>query len=1697
MIHLKRNHNIITQTILCLSLFFAISASRVNAQYANSWIQYNQSYYKFAIAQDGVYRIPYTSLQNAGVPVGSINPRNIQVFGRGQEIPIFIQGEGDGIFDPTDYIEFVGLRNNAWLDTALYLNVEHHIAKGRSLFSDTSYYFITWNSSIGNLRYTSETDNAFSSFTPAIFYYADIEQEYSSSYYEGPIYGGGKLNPDFDIGEGWAQLYNSATTVSPGWIAPFLAYRATTYAGANATLWIHAITGNNPLGTAEHRHQLTFGGSVVMDTILDGYHAYKKTTSMPAGLVSAASSPFTLDFMSTFTSSVRSGISYVKIRLPQVYNLGGRSKQFLLIPDETSQSKARLDISNFNPGGGNVWLYDLTNRRRIHVYSGGPGYQSLIPNGSGIKTCYISAESQIQSVAVLRPVSAYPSSYARFLDYQNTFRDFDYLIVSPSVLRSSALAYKNYRQQTGFHSLQIDIEELYDQFAYGIPKHPMAIRNFLQMTLNEWTLKPEHLFLIGKGIRNTLVNPNAGNYATQYQSNLLPPIGVPPVDHLYGFRILDMDGESIAIGRLAANNNQQVFDYLNKVQQQEGNIPALWMKNILHLGGGGTLSEQLQLEGYLNGFKSIIEDSLFAGKVYTILKQSSQPMQLALADSVRKLINENGVSLITIFGHGSGQGFDQNIDEPQNYYNTGKYPVIIANSCLSGDIFQTVPLISEKFVFEPNKAAIAFIASPALGISSLMKILADSIYTNLSLHDYGQTIGFAIRNAISEVAQGTSFNSILRFTALEPQIHGDPGLRLNSWIKPDIAITQPDVRFIPALVTSELDSFEMEIVMHNLGRYVSSPVLLSVRRDFPRQGVPDTVYYFTRTGLFYSDTIRFKLPVNIVNSFGENIFTVTADPFAQIIEMNEMNNEVVAKLNILSSEIVPVYPFKFQVVPASSLFLKASTGDPFAALKKYKIQIDTTDLFNSPFLRDTIIEQTGGVVKWKPPFSFTDSTVYFWRTGVDSAQTGSFYRWKESSFQYIIGKYGWGQDHFFQFKDDAYLYIEDNRSTRTFEFVPNIKQLKCITYPVLQPGDCCQFNSEYSIDGAVQEEGTGPAPCGFNPGLYLAVIDPITLEPWGTRCAGQNPLNSFGNANDNCQCYARVSKYFFYNLNDGIQRAALENFITNIVPDGHFLLAYTNHTPPFYNPSFWPNSLVTAFENMGADTLRTLVDSAYSRSYIFFTRKGDNSTTLEAVGPTATQPAELIAYLQNDWMYGTITSPLIGPASRWGSFHWNTFSIDANPFNDSAFVNIIGVKPDGQQDILYGQVQPNVTSIPDLYNNIDASVYPYLKLFMFTRDDATLTPTQLDSWHVLYEGVPEAALNPSIQYSFYQDTLQQGDDLRLITAVENIGDYPMDSLWMHYFIIDKNNQIHHYYQKNDSLRVGTFIVDTFKTSTVSYPGLNSLWIEANPINHPSHQLEQTHFNNIGQKLFMVGTDKANPLLDVTFDGVHIMNGDIVSAKPDILIQLKDENQLLWMDDTSDVEIYLRKPGVSTPVKLHFSGSDLIFHPATNSENYCRIEYRPDFTNQDGMYELLLRATDKSGNMSGIGNGSYDYNIQFEVINQSTITHVLNYPNPFSTSTQFVFTLTGSELPTEFTIQILTISGIVVREITLNELGPIHIGRNITSFRWDGTDEYGDKLATGVYIYRVIARLNGESIERKQTTADKYFKNGFGKMYIMR
>jgi hypothetical protein len=314
-------------------------------------------------------------------------------------------------------------------------------------------------------------------------------------------------------------------------------------------------------------------------------------------------------------------------------------------------------------------------------------------------------------------------------------------------------------------------------------------------------------------------------------------------------------------------------------------------------------------------------------------------------------------------------------------------------------------------------------------------------------------------------------------------------------------------------------------------------------------------------------------------------------------------------------------------------------------------------------------------------------------------------------------------------------------------------------------------------------------------------------------------------------------------------------------------------------------------------------------------------------------------------------------------------------------------------------------------------------------------------------------------------------------------------------IIDNNNVTHVLnVPPQKPLIAGDTIKLNYDIDTKNYRGLNTIFVNFNPDND---QPELNLFNNFLYQNFYVKYDNYNPTMDVTFDGVHILNKDIVSARPHIVIKLKDENKSLALNDTSLLKVQIQNPDGSIRT-YRFDNDTMRFTPANlaTGENTATIDLTPGLSGEDAEYELIVSGKDVVGNEAG----RIDYHVDFRVISKPMISNMMNYPNPFTTSTAFVFTITGAQVPQNIRIQILTITGKVIREITQNELGPLHIGRNITDFKWDGTDMYGQPVANGVYLYRVLTNLNGHSMDKfkdADDNTDKFFTKGYGKMYLMR
>jgi hypothetical protein len=226
-------------------------------------------------------------------------------------------------------------------------------------------------------------------------------------------------------------------------------------------------------------------------------------------------------------------------------------------------------------------------------------------------------------------------------------------------------------------------------------------------------------------------------------------------------------------------------------------------------------------------------------------------------------------------------------------------------------------------------------------------------------------------------------------------------------------------------------------------------------------------------------------------------------------------------------------------------------------------------------------------------------------------------------------------------------------------------------------------------------------------------------------------------------------------------------------------------------------------------------------------------------------------------------------------------------------------------------------------------------------------------------------------------------------------------------------------------------------------------------------VETTYLNNNGILNFVLLSDDRNPTLDVTFDGRHLLNGDLVSSEPVIKAELRDDNRFLLLNNLEDFELYLRYPTDFNFTEIDLTVPEIFFEPATSGgDNYATLYFRPSL--EDGFYDMRILAHDRAHNASGV----VEYRITFEVLGGKLISRVEAQPTTFNDHTRFVFTVSGTATPTEVRLEIVNATGQIVREIGKDEIG-LFVGT--TEYVWDGTTDSGERLSGGVYFYRLTAK----------------------------
>ncbi len=1678
----KRTKKYFVLLVFFLGITMTIKAQMHNGKFGNEWINYTQEYYKIKVNQDGMYRLGSAALQNAGASVSTIHLEGLQLFCNGEEVPLYVQRTTSGTLD---YIQFYGQRNRGEIDVNMYNDAADHFNQEYSLINDTATYFLTWGIAPSTSQYTNRSANLSALPAKENYYWHTSQKVYTNHWNKGQLHqvAHERLTKSiFEKGEGFGSNKSRTHTVT-------IATNHVVTTAPNATITVRAyadvFTNHNieiALGTVAYANYAFLG------TKVDDYLA-----SVPAAVLQAANS---VRVKGLAAGNDTYYLSHINIEYPHSFDFDGEYiRKFKL--DGGSRKYLELNNMNSSNAANKVYLYDITNRTRTQCFWNAANNRALtdLPPAAARREMVLINEGNPSSYTNVALVEA-----VNFIDYGSVlYTPSNYVIITHPSLRHDSQGnnpifdYMFYRQSPrggGYTPISVDVGQLYDQFAYGVVRHPLALRHFVHYIKQNWT-NPEYIFLIGKGLKYTGIRQLIPS------NQLIPTFGYPPSDNVM-MGSIHSDAPTIATGRLAATTGDQVSLYLQKIKDVEYNRQSQqlldtlgWTKNILHLGGGRNSGEQNVIHYNLDNLKRIIEDVHYGANVQSFFKTSTNPIQSAQSSYLDSLIN-NGVSMITFYGHSSANSFDFNLDHPSNYTNDKKYPLIMALGCYGGTMYDQQIFISEKFIFEERAGAGVFLASVGAAALSALNIFSTQFYHGLANNHYNEGAAKSLKYAIERLESSGGYTTTSQMACNYMAYHGDPAFKVASAAYPDYYIDESLVNHSPNLVTAQMSTFDLELDIYNLGKFNKDTFNIRIERTFP-DGTVDPVAASKRVvGAAFKQSISLPIQIGNANALGINYFNIYVDIDDEVDERPnpaaENNNTVLQyAVHILSDAVLPVYPYEFAIVPQDTISLKASTGNAFANPVRYRIQIDTTEYFNSNLLQQTTITQAGGLLDWTPSITYVDSTVYYWRVSVDSISPALGFRWNKSSFLYLDSTYpGWNQSHFFQFDKDIKTSILLEEPNRRFEYISTIQEVSATTAKT--PQVLHHENVALYFNGSRLEQTR----CPYLNGVYVAVIEPSTLDFWtipGISGAAYYDLHG----GINCDGAGRRSPNLLFRTNLVTKQDSLENFIKNIVPNGHYVLMYTLNNAYAHT---WSPTLINTLKDEGAwyvDDLVNNTTNAEGLPWGFFFKKGDSTYThkISKISRNPNGVLNISGLLQENWYQGNVKSTIIGPATSWNLLAWKSSDYDGQAQTDHYYVDVYGIdSSQNNRRLLLNKVPAGDTSLL----SISAADYPYLELVWRSLDSNFKSSPQLDYWRIVADMVPEAAIRPEIYSSLDSSVMMQGQNLNFKVAMQNISAVDMDSILVKYQILGTPSPTIKY-QRLAPLLVGDTLHGFVSFSTASLTGSRyQLLVEINP---DSDQPEKYHFNNIGLVNFELRRDIVNPILDVTFDGIHIMNKDIVSGQPEIEISLLDENPFLGLNKIEDFNIILRHNSfVNGEMQLTPLTTDMQFFPADSSkigtENRAKILINPNLI-ADGNYTLFVSAADRSGNNSG----EMSYSVDFEVINKAAITHLLNYPNPFSTSTQFVFTLTGRELPDYMKIQILTVTGKVVREISMDELGALRIGINRTDYAWDGKDEYGDQLANGVYLYRVITKKDGQDYEHRGSRTDYMFRQGFGKMYLMR
>jgi len=1554
-----------------------------------SWIDYSKEYVKLQIPEDGIYRIDYDALINYAVDPQLVDPTTFKVFSKGNQISLFIFGEDDHSFDQGDYIEFWAEKNYGSSNYREIVPIREDYLNYLDRYSDTTIVWLTWDGTTGKRAglidsYTQGVTDTISSHLVKIH----LEEDTRLWYYgfddprvQLPFWQENKIWT-------WLQVSNSGTSSFP-FYADSIVPNTNVYSMSRLISWFA-----DQIITNAHKYGAKLNSTGMQDSVTFDF----ETT---ANLVAAFNSSELIEGENNYRISGmpnqngtthKALVDWVDIDYFQ-YLKASNDSILIRVPDSVSSGIRVLKISNVLSDSASMFVYKVKPEFKkvtsflktgnvlaiTDTISGGNEYFMI--NNSYLKTPKFVAKKQ-------------------FLNLRETNRQADYILISHKTLQSSAINYSNFiRNNYNLNVETIFVDDVYNEFGYGYTK-PEPIKELLKYAYSNWqSPKPSFLVLLGdctydyKNLFTSVPSPR--------KQILVPSYGNPVSDVWFTtWDSTNINIQQMYVGRVPANDNEEVYRYLDKHQVYINRVNDEWNKKFILFSGGypeyPSELEQIK-EANDNVLNNIIRPAPVGGEAIHFYKTITPPTNFGpyTLEEIQNGLDEGGL-FISYVGHSGTRTWDNGVSEVDDIKNayTDRYPLISDNGCSTGKFAEPdIEAFGELFVNQDARGqAITYMGNSSLGYTSTAFRIPKVFYKRLIV-DSTQSIGEAHFLTKIDNFNSSGFSDVNRVYNYCNLLLGDPIIKFATPEKPDFVVNQNSVKFQSDLITDIDDSTNVKLIISNWGRVVPD----SLENDI--QGVYlDSSFYNLHLLVpspLFNDSLQLTIP--ILGLAGEHTINVELDKRNLIEELSEENNSAHIQFLVFSTKIRPLEAEDFYNTSRTFVNVLNPTVPGNEEHGEIELSIAQNQSFNNQSVLTKYIDT---MITNIPLTNLQPDKRYYWRARLKGVEQ----EWSQTISFYNNYNHSWFINNSFNPNDIKFDQVEFDSLSLGWKLRKGINRLKIAS---------AGFNEgKYA---SIQYNFLEFVPNTFFRGFATALVDTLDLHPYD-----------------------------------------VQTFIFPVIPSRDSMISYLNYLSEGDILAIVATDEVsTFFTGTVGDSLKQLlkgfgsafVDSiGWRDSWAMLGIKGaPQGTVPEAFSKRLQGPAVIDTSKFVQFSNGSIVFPQAENSSKWQ----DVIKSDSIPIGANVNYIPLAYGENGEVDTLnILQFISNIASI----EHIDASVYKKVSILAELHANDNFDSPEIKSLSINFIPPPELGTNYQV-VSISSDSVLIGEDVNLNFYVYNVGETKADSFKVKVEIInDDNSRETIFGQSLDSLGTGEKQYFEVSYNTSSGSGSKTFFINIDVDNQVTELYEDNNFYTIP---FFIKPDTTTPLMNITFDGYDIVDGDYISDKPLIKTELTDPS-LLPITDPSSVEIYL---------------NEVLIPPDTAIINYQFSETNPKVTVEftpklaDGEYFLCVLGKDASGNLvDSAGVERY-----FLVSNEAKILYVYNYPNPFKDGTNFTFKLT--QIPDEIKIKIFTIAGRLVKEI---KLSPSLLNYDFNKIFWDGKDEDGDQLANGVYLYKVIMKAGDKT-----------------------